>query len=240
MAENNKKSIISISYVPLKTFISFIDKLHSTAIPPIIDSSLLDTMSGSMKGQLLSSLRFLNLVDSNNTVNEPLKDLVKHYKTDSWCASLEAVIFDAYQNIIDNVDLDTGTAQQLYDAFRKAGNVDGQMLDKAVRFFLSSLDACEYKYSPFFKAKKIRKVGPRKARKIKKKNQTDYDDLDDDLEEEEENSGAKRVKINIGIPGKKSVSVRLPVDMDEDDWEMVKTMLEAYVRRLTKAGEGGS
>ena len=75
---------------------------------------------------------------------------------------------------------------------------------------------------------------------MKKKNRKDNgDDFDDDdLDEEEEAPSGKREKIEISIPGKKSFSARLPTDMDKPDWEMVKTMLEAYVQRLTKAGGG--
>lgn len=237
MAKNDKKHLKTTPYIPLKTFSGFIEKLKQTAVPSKIDHSLLDTMSGSMKGQLLSSLRFLNLLNSENTVLEPLKKLVNSYNTEAWGETLSSIIFDAYMEVIGDLDLDTGTARQLYDAFRLRGNVDGQMLDKAVRFFLGTLVDCGITFSPHFKGKITRKTGPRKPKKGKKKSQKYNDnDLDDDLDEEEETLETKRAKIEIDIPGKKSVSVRLPVDMDEEDWEMVKTMLEAYVKRLTKVG----
>lgn len=239
MVKTTKKPLKTVPYIPFKTFTGFIDKLHSTAVPPIIDSSLLDTMSGSMKGQLLSSLRFLNLVDINNAVNETLINLIKAYKTDVLEIALKGIFTKAYHEITDKINLNTGTAQQLNDSFRKLGNVDGQMLDKAVRFYLTGLENSGIKYSPFFKAKKVRKGGPRKSKKSKKKTRKDsgedLDDEDSDDEEEEATSG-KREKIEISIPGKKSFSVRLPTDMDKEDWEMVKSMLEAYVKRLTNVG----
>lgn len=193
-----------------------------------------------MKGQLLSSLRFMNLVDINNTVNESLKNLIKAYKTDAWEVALKGVFAESYHEITDKINLHTGTAQQLNDSFKKLGNIDGQMLDKAIRFYLTGLESSGTKYSPFFKAKKARKTGPRKAKKGKKKPRNDNgDDFDDDdLDEEEKGSSAKREKIEISIPGKKGFSVRLPADLDKEDWEMVKSMLETYVKRLTNVGGG--
>lgn len=237
MEESDKKSKVITPYIPFKTFVGFIDNLKSNTVPPIVDHSLLQSMSGSMKGQLLSSLRYLNLIDANNHVLESLKNIVTHYKTDDWGDTLSNIIIRAYHDMIGDVKLESGTSKQLLEAFRKRGNVDGQMLDKAVRFYLSSLDECGFKYSPYFKARKARKTGPRKTKNGKKKTQKEnHDDLDDDLEEEDEAPGAKRVKVNIDIPGKKSVSIYLPADMDNEDWSMVKTMLEAYVKRLTNVG----
>ncbi len=187
MAKNDEKPFKITPYIPFRTFRGFIEKLHQTAVPPTIDHSVLETMSGSMRGQLLSSLRFLNLLDLENTVLEPLKKIVKSYKTDSWSDTLSEIIFDAYMEVIGDVDLDTGTARQLHDAFRLRGNVDGQMLEKSVRFYLGALEICGTTFSPHFKGKKPRKTGPRKSKKGKKKRQKDNDDdLDDDLDEEEE------------------------------------------------------
>ena len=227
-----KKPSKTVPYIPFKTFTGFIDKLHSTAVPSIIDSSLLETMSGSMKGQLLSSLRFLNLVGVDNVVNESLINLIKAYKTDAWETALKGVFMESYHEITDKINLHTGTAQQLNDSFKKLGNIDGQMLDKAIRFYLTGLENSGTKYSPFFKAKKARKAGPRKLKKDKKKNRKDNgDDFDDDdMGEEEETPSGKREKIEISIPGKKSFSVRLPANMDKEDWEMVKSMLDGFSR----------
>lgn len=239
MAKNDKKPLKTTPYIPFRTFTGFIEKLHQTAVPPTIDHSLLETMSGSMRGQLLSSLRFLNLLDSENTVLEPLKKLVASYKIDTWSNTLSDIIFNAYLEVIGNVNLDSGTARQLHDAFRLRGNVDGQMLEKSVRFYLGALETCGVTFSPHFKGKKPRKTGPRRTKKGKKKFQKhNDDDIDDDFDDEEEATSGKREKIEISIPGKKSFSARLPTDMDKEDWEMVKSMLEAYVKRLTNMGGG--
>src|SRR3989304_4402418 len=179
MSEESSKIKVLAPYLPFQTFTSFIDKLHSTTIPPIVDGSLLQTMSGSMKGQLMSVLKFLSLIDNQGYVQEKLRDLVKSYKSDTWKDTIGNVICESYNNIIDNVDLDSGTAQQLAEAFRKRGNVEGQVLDKAVRFYLSGLKEAGLTYSPFFQAKKVRK-STIKQKKIKKKNETESNDFFDE------------------------------------------------------------
>ncbi len=233
---DDKKTHKNIApYIPFKTLTGFVSNLKNHAVPPLIDHSLLQTMSGSMRGQLLSTLRYLNLIDLNNAVNEPLIKMVKAYKTDSYGEVLHEILRKAYHDIFENVNLESGTSQTLIDAFRKHGNVDGQMLDKAIRFFLTALDECSVKYSPYFKIKKARKPTQRKKKKTKLDGENngedskggedfDIDDIDD------------RAQFRIAIPGKKDVVIFLPDDIDQDDWDMVKIMLDAYVKRLTKSG----
>lgn len=221
-------------YIPFKTFIGFIDNLKTHAVPPIIDHSLLQSMSGSMRGQLLSSLRYLNLIDSNNHVIETLKSIVTSYKTDAWQMVLHEILQEAYHDVVGEVKLDHGTSQQLIEAFKKNGNVDGQMLDKAVRFYLSALDECGIKYSPYFKAKKPRKQSQRK----KKPSQKSKSDESPESEKPFEDDFHEGANFRIPVPGKTDVVIFLPDNIDQHDWEMVKTMLDAYVGRLAKA-EGG-
>lgn len=220
-------------YIPFKTFVAFIDRLHSTAVPPMIDGSLLHTMSGSMKSQLLSSLRFLNLIDLQNNVQESMHELILSYKSDTWGGVLKEVIAIAYNDSIDNVNLDSGTAQQLDDAFKKNYSIDGQVLEKAVRFYLAALEECGIKYSPHFKVRRARKPVTKKKSKQKsgkQKNQQEENIFEGfDLDE---NRG-ELAKFRIPIPGKGECIIALPADLEQGDWDMVKIMLDAYVTRIT-------
>ena len=47
-------------------------------------------------------------------------------------------------------------------------------------------------------------------------------------------SPAGYAKFRIPIPSKADAVLYLPRDIDSQDWEMVKVMLDAYVSRLTK------
>jgi hypothetical protein len=152
------------AYIPFKTFGAFIDKLHGTAVPPNIDSSVLRHMSGSMRSQLMSALRFLGLIDANGNTTESLRALVKAYKTDKWRDVLQHILYEAYDEVVGNVDLDTGTGANLDEAFRSRGSVDGQMLDKAVRFYLAALREVGQAFSPHFASRKVKKAAARKPK----------------------------------------------------------------------------
>jgi len=236
MTEERKTPKKAAPYIPFKTFTSFIERLHNTAVPPIIDGSVLQTMSGSMKSQLMSALRFMNLIDGAGTVNDKLRKLVTSYKTDSWKESLSEVIADSYNEVIGNVDLESGTAQQLNEAFRLRGGVDGQMLEKAVRFYLAAHTECGLSLSPHFTAKHARKYTPRKKAKKKAhktKEEAENDETDFDIGFDE----SIQAKFRIPIPGKPDGIIVLPNDISRGDWKMVKTMLDAYVDHLTSDEE---
>lgn len=223
-------------YIPFKTFDTFIERLHSTAVPPMIDGSLLHTMSGSMKSQLLSSLRFLNLIDMQNNVQESMHDLIKSYKSDTWSDTLKEVVAIAYSDVINNVNLDSGTAQQLDVAFKNNYNVDGQVLEKAVRFYLATLEECGIKYSPHFKVRRVRKPVTKKKVKPKKKHQEE-NNLDDFGDDGLGSTLEEMAKFRIPIPGKGDCIIALPTDLEQGDWDMVKIMLDAYVTRITNSNK---
>lgn len=52
----------------------------------------------------------------------------------------------------------------------------------------------------------------------------EQEDDDDDYNQDVE-------KFEIPIPGKQSVKVIVPSDLDADDWEMLQSMITVYVRR---------
>lgn len=231
MTEKTKEFKRIIPYIPFKTFKGFINRLHTTVPPPVIDISVLQHMSGSMRSQLMSALRFLHLIEANGLVTNKLKSLVKAYKTESWTTEFRNVLFDAYAEVVCDLDLDAGTGAQLDDAFRKNGNVDGQMLDKAVRFYLAALKEISTTYSPHFGARKSRRTTG-SGRKSKKKSKSGTDELED--LDREPRAGANAARFRIAIPGKRDCLIVLPSNLDEQDVEMVKAVLDAYVRRSRK------
>src|SRR5437868_3491157 len=64
-------------YIPLKTFLGFIQKLKDTVIPERVDGTLLRSYSGSVGRQLVAALKFVSLIDGNNYATENLKKAVK-------------------------------------------------------------------------------------------------------------------------------------------------------------------
>jgi hypothetical protein len=233
-----KKSEKTKRYPPIPSFqtvTGFIETLNSTTVPPVIDSSLLPKMSGTNRSWLMSGMRYLGLIDASGVVQKKLRNLVTAWGTPKWKDSLQEELLPAYQEVTNDLDLDSGTQAQLYEAFRTRGNVDGQMLEKAVRFYLALLTECGLAYSPHFKSRTIRKPGTKKRTKKKNSRQQhrngDDDDPDDPLGDFDEEIWAR---FQIPIPGKGDAIIALPREIDANDWQMVSMMLDAYIQRLTK------
>ena len=231
MAKKTQEKKEIAPYIPFLTLKNLVATLKSTTIPPVIDSSVLRNMSGSMRSQVMSALRFLNLIDENDKVQEGLKRLVNAYETDGWKSVLGGLITPAYVVMELDFDRSSGTSSQINEAFRKNGNVEGQMLEKAVRFYLAALKEADIPFSPHFVTMGARTSGrtaPRRIRLLRKL------DVDQDEQEEQDFSDLNIAKFRIPIPGKRGVVIAVPTDIDEADWTMVKAMLDAYVQRLTK------
>lgn len=240
MARKTQEKKAISPYIPFLTLKNLVGTLKSTTVPPVIDSSVLRSMSGSMRSQVMSALRFLDLIDANNTVQDKLKNLVKAYETDDWPQAVARVIETAYQGIAKDVDLKNGTSSQLNDAFRKTGNVEGQMLEKAVRFYLTALKEAETSFSPLFVMRGARTgLRPRTVPKTKKGRVRGSETAEDDVLEDDELSDGEIARFRFHVPNKRDAVIALPADIDADDWEMVKIMLDAAVKRLTKNNNGG-
>lgn len=234
MAKKTEKPVKTVPYIPFKTFVNFIDGLKSTTVPTQIDSSLMSSMSGSMRSWLMTALRFLDLVDSNGVVQPKLHNLISAYKSEGWQDTLKDVISDAYVDVVGDVDLDSGTSAQLYEAFRKRGNVDGQLLEKAVRFYLAAVKEAGMTVSPHFATRPRRKKVVRRKKKASQKQGGKHsNEADDENEDEIDHDPATTARFEIPIPDKDSAIIVLPRDIEDQDWDMVKAMLDAYVKRLT-------
>lgn len=228
MAKQSEEPKITVPYIPFKTFTGFIDKLKNSAVPPVIDASVMQNMSGSMKSQLMSALKALKLIQQDGTSTKELRELVKAYNTEQWQPTLGNIVGAAYQAVTRDIDVDTGTAQQLKKAFKEVGNVDGQVLDKAVRFYLAAIAAAGHAISPHFTARKQRKAGPRKA--AKKKSGVDRDEIElDDESEELLLVNSPRLKFRLPIRGKQDAVISLPADVSAEDWAILKTQLDVFI-----------
>lgn len=214
------------------TLENFTGKLKATVVPPVIDSSLTQSMSGGMAGALMSALKFLGLIDQAGNVREPLKKLVAAYDTPQWPAVLGDIVDAAYADVVEELDLASATPSMLDDKFRKNSKASGQVLDKAVRFYLAALEKMERPVSPHFKTRKVRPSGSRKpARNAPLKVPTRK--VDDPATDPMIPIDMQQIKLPL--IGKSDVILVLPQDFDIQDWAFLKPILEAYIKRLVGA-----
>src|ERR1019366_8385979 len=165
-------------YIPLATLTNFIGKLKKTVVPPVIDASLTRNMSGGVSGALMTTLKFLGLIDQAGRVQAALKALVDAYDTEAWKGEFGKVVQASYKHIVEGIDLEKATSGQLEDQFKAQGKVEGQMAQKSVRFYLAALSEIGAPLSPHFKARKARATnGARKTtKKTAMRKSTERDD----------------------------------------------------------------
>ena len=130
------------AYVPFTTFANAVERLKANGIPTIIDmNSLAGSLAGGTRGMLRSGMRFLGLIDRDGAPRQPLLLLVKAHGTNDWAATLKTVMDKSYAPIMGDIDLSNATPAMVSNAFKEKGDVDGQVLLKAVRFYLAAMKA---------------------------------------------------------------------------------------------------
>lgn len=245
MAKNNDDSKMNPPYVAFGTFKRFIETLSKTAVPGRIDRSVLPKMSGVTQSQLTSALKFLHLVGPTGATRQPLHDLVKAYGSEEWADTLGTVISDAYMLIVKGLNLDSGTANELRDAFKGRGKVDGQLLMKAVRFYLKAMAEANLEISPHFKAPSLPTTTKKKKKKTKPNGQwksptNDYTPDPDDEDDFTPLEGT--IRFPIYFRGKPTGAIIVPADLAVTDCSSISAMLtpiKAYAEQCEaeKAGQ---
>lgn len=226
MAEKQSKTKLP-PYVSFGAFESFINKLRDTGVPGKVDRSLMPSASGSLVSALQASLRSLGMIDDQNRPTAKMTQLVEASDEDRKPV-YKSIVDDAYAFLFDDpqFDLTKATTGQVADKFREQ-DITGSTVSKSIGFFLAIAKAADVKVSVHVKApppprgngaKKVTKAAAAKTAA----------DLDG---EEEEEDGDDVHRFEIPIPGKSSVKVIVPSDLDAEDWEMLQSVFNVYVQR---------
>jgi hypothetical protein len=208
-------------YVSYVTFRNFLERL-SKHLPTRIDNSVMQGISGSARSQLMIALRFLSLVGNGGEPTQRLKDLASAWGDEKqWPDTLTDVVCDAYSNVIGQVDLDHATAAELLEAFRERGGGGASVAEKAVRFYLKSLDDSKQTYSPHFKARR------KSSRRPGGQRQRDAGDPGGGLNRREEQDQQREetpagfLVIPIPFHNKKPGKIFVPDNLEVNDISMV-------------------
>jgi hypothetical protein len=224
-------------YVSWGAFLNFINRLRDTGVPHRIDRSLMGSQSGSLISALIAGLKALNLIDDSQRPTETMKQLVA--ATDEARQPIYKQMFEsAYSFVHQDQDfhLATATTAQLSQKFREQG-MSGSTITKAIAFFLTLAKSADVKVSPHLKAPPAPRTNGKKPTKAAQKR-----DAEPDGEEQvyEESVDEDVERFEIPIPGKSSVRVIVPKDLDADDWEMLQSMITVYIKRWKGFKPGGT
>ncbi len=139
------------SYISFKTFLNFLIKLEQ-GVPHRIDRSFLNRYySGAVGSQLITSLRFLGLVEGeDHRTTAALERLVQ--EQDARKQLLAQLLHERYQPVFTNVgDLSKATHLQIEQAFKQFYNVDGETRRKAISFFVHAAQHTEIPLSAYIR-----------------------------------------------------------------------------------------
>jgi len=226
-------------YIPWKSFDNFVATLKSTHAPDVIDGGVMPaTMSGGLQRQIRAALKFLGLTNGTGKVSDRFNDLIEAHGTPQWSIAVKECVLDSYSTIVGDLVIEKATAGQL-DAKFKATGASGQVLDKAIRFYLHALKAAGIKYSSYLSMRKQSKV-----RKVKTDNQTrvptstqvaPVSKVDDDVR------GVIEFPLHFG--SKPTGRICVPENVDDHDMPLFDAMVaavKAYAARNAAKVENNS
>jgi hypothetical protein len=150
-------------YLSFKTFKNFIDSLKA-GIPTRIDRTILSSMSGAVRSQLMAALRYLGLVTPHSVTTEKLAALVNSEGVE-FSRALAITLKEGYPFLFHDFDLLRATTGQMEEAFRKAG-ASGETIRKCVAFFLSAAKAASLPVSPHIKTSSVSRAPSNKAKRV--------------------------------------------------------------------------
>lgn len=168
--DRNKKR--SPPYVSYRSFLTLLEELQR-GLPARIDRSYWgDKFSGSTGTQLMSALRFLNLVDSSCMPTSNLKELVTA-RGPSRVEILRKISRESFVFLMNSsFESEKATYAQLEEVFRDIYQVDRDVARKCIKFFIELANDARIPLSPFItKKSKGSRTAP-VAEKVPKRNGT--------------------------------------------------------------------
>lgn len=248
MADQSSKNVPP--YVTWGIFKGTMDALAETTLPSgPLDRRVLHTLSGADHGALMSALRFLGLVDSQNRATDKYSELIEWLKApagpEQFQEKFTALLDEKYRPVLDRVDLERGTISELEKAFREEMEVSpGQMMTKTIRFFIKAYTENGFNMmSPHItrakpKARNTTKKPPNGDKSPKRGPRTQRQD---DNQTETTPRGFSR----LPIPGMADAFIQYPNDLTEPQCGLLDAavvLLRAYVKSQKGGGkkEAGS
>ena len=148
MEQSKNEQTNTPPYVAYRTLKNFLRSL-SQAIPSRIDKSVMPSMAGGVRSQLLQALKYLNLIEANGAPKEKLPMLVKSEGAE-YQKILREVLNAAYPFLKSKeIDLNTATMNLLDEQFSKLAT--GGTVQKCITFFIPAAKDAGIPLSPFIK-----------------------------------------------------------------------------------------
>jgi hypothetical protein len=228
---NNKKSTTTTAekrkapYAPAGVVWEFLNRIRRVNLPPVIDASLLGDY-GIPKGAvyaLLSTLKFLRLVEKNGTPTPLLRSL--QTTGDEYRSNLRTVVTEAYADLLSKLDPAIDSKVNIMNYFIK--NYSAATAERATTLFL---DFCKEAGIPAGEEAK-REIAKTRGKSTKQKDETRLGKLPvvqptDDLRRV---YAQKLIESDLNItigPGMDAEAIKAAKEALRERHEAIKEMLE--------------
>jgi len=228
------KKPITPPYAAYKSFINFINGLRENGCPSHITRSLLPG-SNSGKAMMAATLRFLKLVNEDETPSEKLKQLTD--SNSDYSKVLNEILYAAYDFMEDpSLDLANTTTEKVSDRFKAMG-ASGSTISKCMAFFLAAARDADIQVSQYVKAPlPVRQNTGQKKQKKKAGIEREKEKPTPSSDETHKNME----KIVVSLPGLPDGLIYLPKNMNEDQAALAVKMSGLILENYFNIKKGSS
>lgn len=168
MTEENDAGVQFVApYVAWKTILNQLDRFEPGMVPPRIDRSILNNLSGGYRGQVMSAFRNLGFIDSDGTVTTHFRALVAN--PEDRPNIIAGILRQRYPEAVKLAE-ENASYGDLEEAFRNNYGVSGSTLIKAITFYLAAANYANLPVSAHWRTPKQPKTStPRTGAKRTKK-----------------------------------------------------------------------
>ncbi len=135
-------------YVAYSTFRNFLDGIRKKP-PTRVDKSLMASMSGTIRSQLMGALRYLDLVSPGGVPTESLRRLLRAETSDR-PKVLREILTVRYSFLLGEIDVQRTTTNEIQKKLKETG-ASGDTVRKTLAFFLAACEDAGIQVSPYIK-----------------------------------------------------------------------------------------
>jgi Family of unknown function (DUF5343) len=229
----DRAKTISPPYAALSGFINFINKLRDTGIPGRIDPSVFGNASGSLSYSIISTLKYLKLVDDAGKPSQGFIQFVKASDEDR-VPMWEGLIKSGYPSLFKSgVDLTTMTAGQFDEHVRSEFGASGSTVDKIALFFIGAAKLAGIPLSAHLLARKPIATSST-AKKSAKQRKRDVDEVADDDGDDDQQPTAQPKALEYQL-----IDLMTEADIDEEIKKSIWSLVQYLMARKAKKETGG-
>jgi hypothetical protein len=229
MPENDRRPLPP--YVPYKTFGSFLDHLRAIGVPSHIDKSVMTHLSGGMQSWLKAALRYLALINADDTPTPTLEKLAVA-QDEERKKLLRDLFTRGYAFLNGKLDLKNTTPFKLRSAVADLG-AQGETVEKIIAFMIAMAKDANITVSPLL----LKRASP--TRRAKPKQVIRYGPLPPELEEPEPEGTTTIGSVHLPKSGG-SLTLRGDInlyDLVGDERELVFALIDT-MRRFDESRGG--